>query len=120
MNSITYIEKTLNRMAELTVLEKFDFILSSAKVLNGKEEKNRELILELLSRIEVLRYEMAYTKSIEAISSRLDKVLAYEAWDLAKKVLAGKDLKKYIEGVLYYEINEGYKEELIEELNGLN
>ena len=116
MNSISYIENNLNRISELSVLEKFDLLLSSTYAINKKERENIELVEKLLSKIEALRYEMAYNKGIEAVSSRLDKVLAYEALNLARKIFNGKDLIKYINNVLYYEINEGFKEELQKEI----
>ncbi len=116
MNSISYIENNLNRISELSVLEKFDLILSSTYAINKQEGSNIELVKNLLSKIEALRYEMAYNKGIEAVSSRLDKFLAYEALKLARTIFNGKDLIKFINDVLYYEINEGVRAELQKEI----
>ncbi|MBN8702465.1 MAG: hypothetical protein J0M08_05345 [Bacteroidetes bacterium] len=119
MNTINYIENNLNRISELSVLEKFDLIISSTNAINKKELSNVELIKKILTKIEALRYEMGYNKGIEAISGRLDKILAYEALKLARTIFNGKDLMKFINDVLYYEINEGFREELLKEIEGL-
>ena len=116
MNSISYIENNINRISELSTLEKFDLLLSSANAITKKDVNNVELTKELLNKIAALRYEMAYNKGIEAISFRLDKVLAYEALKLARIVFKGKDLIKFINDVLYYEINEGVKVDLQKEI----
>ena len=117
MNTISYIESNLNRISELGTLEKFDLLLSSTNAINQKDLYNAELIKDLLNKIEALRYEMAYNKGIEAVSFRLDKVLAYEALKLSRIVFRGKDLIKFINDVIYYEINEGAKEELQKEMS---
>lgn len=106
----------MNRFSELSTVEKFDFLLSSANAINQMDGNHVALTKELLNKIAALRYEMAYNKGIEAISFRLDKVLAYEALKLARIVFNGKDLLKFINDVLYYEINEGVKEALQNEI----
>jgi hypothetical protein len=116
MKTISYIENNLSRISELGTLEKFDLLLSSTNAINQKGLCNAELIKKLLNKIEALRYEMGHNKGIEAISGRLDKVLAYEALKLSRIVFRGKDLIKFINDVIYYEINEGVKEELQKEI----
>lgn len=116
MNTISYIENNLEKISELSTLEKFDLLLSSSNAIN-KYLDNVELVKALIKNIESLRYELAYSKGIEALSYRLDKVLAYEALRLSRIVFKGKDLTKAINDVLYYEINDGMKQELQKELN---
>ena len=111
MNTISYIENNLEKISELSTLEKFDLLLSSSNAIN-KYLDNVELVKALIKNIESLRYELAYSKGIEALSYRLDKVLAYEALRLSRIVFKGKDLTKAINDVLYYEINDGMKQEL--------
>lgn len=120
MNSIRYIENNLSRISELEMLEKFDLLLSSAYVINSKDLHNAELVKDLLSKIAALRYEMAYNKGIESISFRLDKILAYESLSLARIIFKGNDLINYISDVLYYEINDGMKEELQKEMSEIH
>ena len=117
MDTISYIESNLNRISELGILEKFDLLLSSTNAVSVNHLNNIDLIKDLINKIEALRYEMAYNKGIEAISFRLDKVLAYEALKLSRIIFKGKDLTKYINDVLYYEINEGVKAELQKEIS---
>jgi len=117
MNTIcSYIENKLNQISELGTLEKFDLLLSSSNAINEEGFCDNELIKKILIRIEALRYEMAYNKGIETISFRLDKVLAYEALKLSRIVFNGKDLIKFINDVLYYEMNEAVKEKLQKEI----
>jgi len=119
MNTISYIENNLNQISALGTLEKFDLLLSSVNAIAQQDIQNDELIISLINKMEALRFEMAYNKGIEAVSVRLDKVLAYEILKLSRIVFKGKNLAKAINDVLYYEINEGFKEELLKEMNGL-
>lgn len=116
--SISYIENNLDRISELSTLEKFDLLLSSSIAINQNID-NYELIKNVISHIEALRYEMGHSKGIEAVSSRLDKVLAYETLRLSRIIFRGQSLTKAINDVLYYEINDGVKEELKNELNNI-
>lgn len=119
MNTINYIENNLKRISELGTLEKFDLLLSSSHAITQQEVRNKDLVISLITKMEALRFEMAYNKGIESVSSRLDKVLAYEILKLSRIVLKGKELVKAINDVLYYEINDGFKEELLNELHTL-
>ncbi len=115
-NTIKYIENNLDRISTLATLEKFDLLLSSVNAIAQKDIQNVDLIISLINKMEALRFEMAYNKGLEAVSSRLDKVLAYEVLKLSRIAYKGKELIKAINDVLYYEINEGFKEELVKEL----
>lgn len=118
-NTIKYIENNLNQISLLGTLEKFDLLLSSVNAIAQKNIQNVEIIISLINKMEALRFEMAYNKGLEAVSSRLDKVLAYEVLKLSRIVYKGKELIKAINDVLYYEINDGFKEELVKELTTL-
>lgn len=89
MNTISYIENNLEKISELSTLEKFDLLLSSSNAINEYLD-NVELVKALIKNIESLRYELAYSKGIEALSYRLDKVLAYEALSFLELFLKEK------------------------------
>ncbi len=113
MNS--YIEKELAGISGLSTLEKFDLLYSLSNAIS-QNISNPALIKMVIGHIEALRYEMAYNKGIEAISYRLDKVLAYETLKLSRIIYKGQSLTKAINDVLYYETNEEIKEALKKEL----
>lgn len=119
MNTIEYIENNLTEISKLGTLDKFDFLLSSANAINTQDTKNQDTIISLIIQMKSLRFEFAYNRGIESISARLDKVLAYEILKLSRIVFKGKDLAKSINDVLYYESNEGFKSELLSELQTL-
>lgn len=121
---IDYIESQLSNLKSLNAFEKFDFLISSVNILLNKlmvtaNWSNTALVKEVLRAMEALRYEFGYNKAIESISGRLDNILAYEALRLARFIYSGKDLIKYLNSVLYYEINEAEKENLREEIKKL-
>lgn len=107
MNTNEYIEYNLKRINDIDTFEKFDFLFSTVNAIYLEDISKNEIIENVLNEINALRYEMAYNKGIESISSRLDKVLAYESLKLARIVYRGTNLLKFINDVLYYEINEG-------------
>ena len=116
MNTIEFINTKLNQISKLESLEKFDFLISTVHIIESKSIEDSGLIKIIITNLGNLRYEMAYSKVLESISGRLDKVLAYAILNLSRKVFDGGDLKKAINDVLYYEINDGYRKEIIEEL----
>lgn len=114
-----FIEESLDKISDLSTLDKFDLLFSVSNALMLNMIFEIEIVKNVLIKIEALRYEMAYNKGIEAISSRLDMVLAFEALTLAKTIFTGKELEKYIKDILYYEKNEGLIERYKQELENL-
>ncbi|MFM2016969.1 MAG: hypothetical protein RL007_625 [Bacteroidota bacterium] len=95
---------------ETKSIEKFDRIISNANFIRyakyDSQEMRRNDIVEMLEKIEALRYELGHTKATESTSSNIDKVLASLALEMANRIYEKQDLKKFIDGVLYYEKNE--------------
>lgn len=60
----------------------------------------------LLNKIEELQFELGHTKATESTTGHIDKTLVHLAFNLAVLIYEESDLKKYIEGVLYYEKDE--------------
>ena len=107
---IDYIEKELNNFSNLGIQEKIRFIIKGSYILKKNEER-KDLIKQLLSKIEILRYEMAFNKGYEAVASfGIDYSLVYIALELSKLVYEGKDIEKFVNDVLYYENNEDFRE----------
>jgi hypothetical protein len=119
MNSIDKeLELNLSNFSSFGMSKKFRFIISSSNLILQSKNKDESLIKSLLSKIEGLRYEMSYDKGYESLSNfGIDYVLAYEALKLSRVIFKGKDLIKFINDVLYYEINDGMKEELQKEIS---
>ena len=101
---IKYIEKKLGKCSQLDTLEKFDFIISSVFVLLDNPNEI-QLIKRILEEITSLRYEISYNRVLE--TSRLDRVLSYLSFKLARAIYNKEELIPYIISVLYYEKNEG-------------
>ena len=115
--TMSYIENGLNKYSEFGTFEKFDFLLSSSNPIINFRLHNTGVIEKILNKLQEFRYEMAYDKGIEAVSARLDKVLAYEALRLSRIIFNGRDLVGFINSVIYYEINTGSKEVLQKEVS---
>jgi hypothetical protein len=115
---IKELESSFNDFSSFQIPKKFRYIISSSNVILQFNIKDEKLIKLLLTKIEGLRYEMSYDKGYESLSNfGIDYALAYEALKLSRIIFKGKDLTKYINDVLYYEINEGVKAELQKEIS---
>lgn|GEM_PF-4969536 len=91
-------------------LHKYEQILSTFSLIRHKSydsQENRTLEIKLLlTKIEELRFELAHNKAIESITGHIDRTLAHMAFSIASLIYEGRELIKYIEGVLYYERDE--------------
>jgi len=114
---IKELESGISSFSSFEKTEKFKFIISSSNVIIHLKITDENLIKTLLAKIEGLRYEMSYDKGYESLLSfGLDYALVYESLKLARIIFNGKELMKFINDVIYYEINEGVKEVLLNEL----
>jgi hypothetical protein len=109
--------RILSNWSHLNSFDKFNKVLSVTTFLHCDESQadleRRKDIIDVLDKIEGLRYELAYNRATECSTGHLDRVLAYMSLELAQKIFHGPRLKKYVDAVLYYEQEDVVKRLLI-------